>query len=149
MTNAIPSCRRLLRHLTRFPASLARFIAGSRIAISTARMPMTTNSSTKVNPTPPRADLGANRPPHLHRTLLSPTIDSFEVNKYLPPPCGDRHRRSPPANVPRRVDDRHLSVHETPDFTDFPGDHQLPENFPPAALHFRRFGQQWFSVLTR
>ena len=40
-------------------ASLARFTAVSRIAMSTAMIPMTTNSSTKVNPTPPRADLGA------------------------------------------------------------------------------------------
>src|SRR3954452_3085232 len=50
MTNARPSCRRLLRHLVWFAASRARLRLGSRMLTSTAMMPMTTSSSTRVKP---------------------------------------------------------------------------------------------------
>src|SRR4029079_17250209 len=43
-------CRRLLAHLARLACSRARFRLGSRIEISRAMMPMTTSSSTSVNP---------------------------------------------------------------------------------------------------
>src|SRR5688500_4734040 len=46
---AVPICRRLLAHLTVFACCLALLRLGSRIAISSAMMPMTTRSSTSVN----------------------------------------------------------------------------------------------------
>src|SRR5687767_10911913 len=46
---AVPICRRLLRQTARLAASRALFSAGSSSEMSTAMMPMTTNSSTRVN----------------------------------------------------------------------------------------------------
>src|SRR3954468_17599481 len=46
----IDSWRMLLRHLTRSDCSRALLKAGTRIEISSAMMPMTTSSSTSVNP---------------------------------------------------------------------------------------------------
>src|SRR6516165_2002673 len=46
----MPSCFRLLRHCARLAASRAAWTAGSKSAISTAIMAMTTSSSIRVNP---------------------------------------------------------------------------------------------------
>src|SRR5437763_8058938 len=45
-----PIWRRLLAHLTRLACSRARFKDGSRMEISSAMMPITTSSSTRVKP---------------------------------------------------------------------------------------------------
>src|SRR2546423_437369 len=45
-----PIWRRLLAHFTRLACSRARLSDGSRIEISSAIMPITTSSSTRVNP---------------------------------------------------------------------------------------------------
>ena len=50
MRMAIPSWRRLLRHLVRLALSLALLNAGKSIAAKMAMMAMTTSSSIKVNP---------------------------------------------------------------------------------------------------
>jgi len=50
MIIANPICLRLLAHFTRLACSRARFRAGRRIEISSAMIPMTTNSSTRVKP---------------------------------------------------------------------------------------------------
>ena len=62
MMVAAASWRTLLRHWTCFACSRARLSAGSRIAISTAMMPMTTSSSTSVNPAAARAAVRAHLP---------------------------------------------------------------------------------------
>src|SRR4051812_45440069 len=48
--------RRLLAHLIRFACSRARLRDGSRMEMSSAMMPMTTSSSTSVNPATERLE---------------------------------------------------------------------------------------------
>src|SRR5678816_168295 len=49
--NASPNWRMLLRHLSCLPCSRARARDGRRMLISSAMIPMTTSSSTRVKPT--------------------------------------------------------------------------------------------------
>src|SRR5436309_16095121 len=65
----MPICRRLLAHLVRIDCSRALLSAGIKIEISTAMIPMTTRSSTRVNAAPlafrGRCESEFMQPPHV------------------------------------------------------------------------------------
>src|SRR5437764_5209807 len=87
MTNAFPNCRSCARQATVREALRALFIAGNSMATSRAMMPMTTNSSTRVNP---RVLCGPCRevvilPPRFEGTRIFGSANNFRPKREV---CG-------------------------------------------------------------